>query len=703
MKMNSQQFINRELSWLEFNQRVLGEMIDESLPLLERVKFAAITASNLDEFFMVRVGGLQILQQQQVTTADAAGMTPRQQLDAIGQRTGLMLDQLYACFLDQIEPALGASGIRRMTPDQLSETEQIYLRNLFLDELSAIISPLAIEPSIEPPVTSNKTIQVAVLLADRTNPGGTRMVFIPLAQPVSRFISIPSTKQHCFILAENVVEMFVEHFFPGEEVVHCAPFRILRNADIGIREDLAQDLLVQVEDMVDVRKNAACVRLEVTATADTMLVELLQQFFHVEQENIYRSPGPLDLSAWFSLGGLGGYEDLQYPNWPPQPSPDIDPGRSLFDVIAQRDILLHHPFESFDPVVRLLEEAAEDPGVLAIKQSLYRTSDESPIVRSLIKAAGRGKYVTVIVELKARFDEIRNIEWARDMERAGIQVIYGVKGLKTHAKACMIVRREAQGIRRYLHFGTGNYNEQTARFYCDFSYLTCNEQMGADTAGIFNAITGYTEPPRLQLLSMAPLTLRDRMMEEIERETTTARQGGEASIRAKMNSLVDPKIIKALYQASTAGVKVDLNVRGICCLRPGVEGLSENIRVISVIDRYLEHGRIYSFHGGGEPRLYLSSADWMPRNLNRRIEILVPVVDTTCKEKLSRALDICLADDVKAHRLMPDGSYQRISCRDPDNPHRSQQIFYERAVEEMIGASQSKPTRFEPHRRSDHS
>ena len=703
MKMNSQQFINRELSWLEFNQRVLGEMIDESLPLLERVKFAAITASNLDEFFMVRVGGLQILHQQQVTTADAAGMTPRQQLDAIGQRTGLMLDQLYACFLDQIEPALGVSGIRRMTPDQLSETEQIYLRNLFLDELSAIISPLAIDPSIEPPVTSNKTIQVAVLLADRTNPGGTRMVFIPLAQPVSRFISIPSTKQHCFILAENVVEMFVEHFFPGEEVVHCAPFRILRNADIAIREDLAQDLLVQVEDMVDVRKNAACVRLEVTATADTMLVELLQQFFHVEQENIYRSPGPLDLSAWFSLGGLGGYEDLQYPHWPPQPSPDIDPGRSLFDVIAQRDILLHHPFESFDPVIRLLEEAAEDPGVLAIKQSLYRTSDESPIVRSLIKAAGRGKYVTVIVELKARFDEIRNIEWARDMERAGIQVIYGVKGLKTHAKACMIVRREAQGIRRYLHFGTGNYNEQTARFYCDFSYLTCNEQMGADTAGIFNAITGYTEPPRLQLLSMAPLTLRDRMMEEIERETTTARQGGEASIRAKMNSLVDPKIIKALYQASAAGVKVDLNVRGICCLRPGVEGLSENIRVISVIDRYLEHGRIYSFHGGGEPRLYLSSADWMPRNLNRRIEILVPVVDTTCKEKLFRALDISLADDVKAHRLMPDGSYQRISCRNPDNPHRSQQIFYERAVEEMIGASQSKPTRFEPHRRSDHS
>ena len=703
MKMNSQQFINRELSWLEFNQRVLGEMIDESLPLLERVKFAAITASNLDEFFMVRVGGLQILNQQRVTTADAAGMTPSQQLDAIGQRTGLMLDRLYTCFLEQIEPALGASGIQRMIPGQLSETEQLYLRNLFLDELSAVISPLAIDPSIEPPVTSNKTLQVAVLLADKANPGGTRLVFIPLAKPVSRFIAIPSTDQHCFILAEDVVEMFIEHFFPGEEVIHCTPFRILRNADIAIREDLAQDLLVQVEDMVDVRKNAACVRLEVMATADKMLVELLQQFFHVDQENIYRSPGPLDLSAWFSLGGLGGYEDLHYPSWPPQSSPDIDPGSSLFDVIAQRDILLHHPFESFDPVVRLLEEAAEDPGVLAIKQSLYRTSDESPIVRSLIKAAERGKYVTVIVELKARFDEVRNIEWARDMERAGVQVIYGVKGLKTHAKVCMIVRREAQGIRRYLHFGTGNYNEQTARFYCDFSYLTCNEQMGTDTAGIFNAITGYTEPPRLQLLSMSPLTLRDRMMEEIERETTFARQGGEAIIRAKMNSLVDPEIIKALYQASAAGVKVELNVRGICCLRPGVEGLSENIRVVSVIDRYLEHGRIYSFHGGGEPRLYLSSADWMPRNLNRRIEIMVPVVDAACKEKISRALDTCLADDVKAHQLMSDGSYQRISCLDPDNPRRSQQLFYERAVGEVIDASQSKPTRFEPHRRSDHS
>ena len=703
MKMNSQQFINRELSWLEFNQRVLGEVTDESLPLLERVKFAAITASNLDEFFMVRVGGLQILDQQRVTTTDAAGMTPQQQLEAIGQQTRMMIDSLYTCFLDQIEPALAAARIQRLTPEQLSETDQLYLRNLFLDELSAVVSPLAIDPTIEPPVTSNKTLQVAVLLADKGSPGGTRLVFIPLARPVSRFIVIPSTEQHCFVLVENVVEMFIEHFFPGEEVVHCTSFRILRNADIAIREDLAQDLLVQVEDMIDTRKTAACVRLEVVATADNMLVEQLQQFFRVDEENIYRSPGPLDLSAWFSLGGLGGYEDLQYPSWPPQSSPDIDLGSSLFEVIAQRDILLHHPFESFDPVIRLLEEAAEDPAVLAIKQSLYRTSDESPIVRSLMKAAARGKYVTVIVELKARFDEVRNIEWARDMERAGIQVIYGVKGLKTHAKVCMIVRREAQGIRRYLHFGTGNYNEQTARYYCDFSYFTCDEQLGTDTAGVFNAITGYTEPPRLQLLSMAPLTLRDRMMEEIERETDYARRGGEAIIRAKMNSLVDAKIITALYRASAAGVRVDLNVRGICCLRPGVEGLSENIRVISIIDRYLEHGRIFYFHGGGEPRVYLSSADWMPRNLNRRIEIMVPVADAACQEKLLRALDTCLADDVKAHLLMPDGSYQRIACVDPDNPVRSQQVLYERAVGQVTAASQSKPTRFEPHRRPDHS
>jgi polyphosphate kinase len=703
MKMNSQQFINRELSWLEFNQRVLGEVTDESLPLLERVKFAAITASNLDEFFMVRVGGLQILDQQRVTTTDVAGMTPQQQLEAIGQQTRMMIDSLYTCFLDQIEPALAAARIQRLTPEQLSETDQLYLRNLFLDELSAVVSPLAIDPTIEPPVTSNKTLQVAVLLADKGSPGGTRLVFIPLARPVSRFIVIPSTEQHCFVLVENVVEMFIEHFFPGEEVVHCTSFRILRNADIAIREDLAQDLLVQVEDMIDTRKTAACVRLEVVATADNMLVEQLQQFFQVDEENIYRSPGPLDLSAWFSLGGLGGYEDLQYPSWPPQSSPDIELGGSLFEVIAQRDILLHHPFESFDPVIRLLEEAAEDPAVLAIKQSLYRTSDESPIVRSLMKAATRGKYVTVIVELKARFDEVRNIEWARDMERAGIQVIYGVKGLKTHAKVCMIVRREAQGIRRYLHFGTGNYNEQTARYYCDFSYFTCDEQLGADTAGVFNAITGYTEPPRLQLISMAPLTLRDRMMEEIERETDYARRGGEAIIRAKMNSLVDAKIIKALYRASAAGVRVDLNVRGICCLRPGVEGLSENIRVISIIDRYLEHGRIFYFHGGGEPRVYLSSADWMPRNLNHRIEIMVPVADAACQEKLLRALDTCLADDVKAHLLMPDGSYQRIACVDPDNPVRSQQVLYERAVLQVTDASQSKPTRFEPHRRPDHS
>jgi polyphosphate kinase len=703
MKMNAQQFINRELSWLEFNQRVLGEMTDSSLPLLERVKFAAITASNLDEFFMVRVGGLQILQQQQVTTTDAAGMTPKQQLEAIQLETRQMVDTLYRCFLDQVEPALAEARIRRLTPDQLSDTEQLNLKNFFLEELSAVISPLAIDPSVESPLTGNKILQLAVLLGDKERGDHSRLVFIPLARPVSRFTRIPSTEDHCFILAEDVVQMFVEHFFPGEQVIHSASFRILRNADIEAREDLAHDLLLQMEEMIDARKTAACVRLEVSSSASDVLLERLQDFFQVSEESTYRSPGPLDLSAWFSLGGLRGYEDLQYPSWPPQACPQIDPAKSMFEAIGHRDILLNHPFESFEPVVRLLEEAAEDPGVLAIKQTLYRTSDESPIVKALVKAAERGKYVTVIVELQARFDEARNIEWARDMERAGVQVIYGVKGLKTHAKVCMIVRREPQGIRRYLHFGTGNYNEQTARFYCDVSYFTCDEQLGTDMAGVFNAITGYTEPPTLHRLAMAPLTLRDRIMEEIEQETDAASRGEQAIIRAKMNSLVDPKIIKALYQASAAGVQVELNVRGICCLRPGVEGLSENIRVISIIDRYLEHGRIYYFHAGGEPHVYMASADWMPRNLNRRIELLIPVMDPGCQEKLVHALETCFSDDVKSHQLMPDGNYRRIATRDPDNPVRCQQVLYERAVEQVSLAEQSKPTRFEPHRRPDRS
>ncbi len=384
MKMNTQQFINRELSWLEFNQRVLGEMTDGSLPLLERVKFAAITASNLDEFFMVRVGGLQILQQQQVTTTDAAGMTPKQQLEAIQLETRQTVDALYRCFLDQVEPALAEARIRRLTPDQLSHTEQLSLKNFFLEELSAVISPLAIDPSVESPLTGNKVLQLAVLLGNKESGDSNRLVFIPLARPVSRFIRIPSTEDHCFILAEDVVQMFVEHFFPGEQVIHSASFRILRNADIEAREDLAHDLLLQMEEMIDARRTAACVRLEVSSSTSDALVKRLQDFFQVSEESTYRCPGPLDLSAWFSLGGLRGYEDLQYPSWPPQACPQIDPGKSMFEAIGHRDILLNHPFESFEPVVRLLEEAAEDPGVLAIKQTLYRTSDESPIVKALI-------------------------------------------------------------------------------------------------------------------------------------------------------------------------------------------------------------------------------------------------------------------------------------------------------------------------------
>ena len=697
--MNSHHFINRELSWLEFNQRVLGEMTDPSLPLFERVKFASITASNMDEFFMVRVGGLQILDQHQVISTDAAGMTPQQQLVAIREQTRRISDVLYDCFLEQIEPALAAAQIPRMTPSQLTESQQLALKQMVVEEFSAILSPLAIDQSIEPPNISNKTLHIAVLIADKAHPDSGRLVFIPLAKPISRFIKIPSSGQHAFILVEDVIEMFVEQFFPTAQVIHSTTFRILRNADIAIREDLAHDLLLQMENMIDVRKTAACVRLEVSSNSSHQLVQMLQKFFAVDELNTYRSPGPLDLSAWFSLTGLGGHEDLNYPVWPPQASPDIDLSESLFETIARRDVLLVHPYESFEPVIRLLEEAASDPDVLAIKQTLYRTSQQSPIVAALVEAAERGKYVTVIVELKARFDEARNIEWARDMERAGVQVLYGVKGLKTHAKACMIVRREPQGIRRYLHFGTGNYNEQTARFYCDVSYFTCNEQLGSDVAGIFNAITGYTEPPRLEHIAMAPLTLRERLLEEIEAETERAGQGQDAIIRAKMNALVDPLIISALYKASAAGVQIDLNVRGICCLRAGVEGLSENIRVISIVDRYLEHSRIYYFHGTGEPHVFLSSADWMPRNLNRRVELLVPVNDPACQDKLIEILETCLADDVKSHQLMPDGSYDRIKTLDPDNPVRCQQLIYERATEQLIAAEQSKPTRFEPHRR----
>jgi len=494
--------------------------------------------------------------------------------------------------------------------------------------------------------------------------------------------------------------MFIERFFPGWTVTENAVFRITRNADLSVREDMAGDLLAEMKEVLDARKESSCVRLEIEKGASKTLLKFLTKALNVTEaaRDCFFIPGPLDLSGFRKLASLEEFPGLRYEPWPPVHSPDIDRRNSIFNELSNRSIFLYHPFDSFEPAIRLVQEAAADPDVLAIKQILYRTSPDSPIIEALRQAAENGKYVTAIVELKARFDEARNIEWARELEHAGVQVIYGVKGLKTHAKLCIVVRREAQGVTRYLHFGTGNYNEITARLYTDASFFSVDPDLANDASSLINAITGYSQPQGLVKLEAAPTGLRRRFLELIASETERKRQGQKALIMAKMNSLVDTRIIQALYEASQAGVKILLNVRGICCLRPGIKGLSENITVVSIVDRFLEHSRIYYFHQGGEPKVFISSADWMPRNLDRRVELLVPIDDLTCQKRVINILDVCFKDNVKARRLLPDGHYERIAPPPGKKAIRSQEVLYQQALEEARQVQATSRTVFQPFR-----
>lgn len=697
MSNKNNKFVNRELSWLEFNQRVLDEANDKSIPLLERLKFLAITDSNLDEFFMVRVGGLQLVKERNVTKTDPAGMTPAEQLTAIGQRARQMTADQYSCFTADIEPALAEQGIRRLRRDDMSERQAQAAAQVFLNDIYPILSPIATTSADDFPRLVNHTLNACVRLAPASGDTEHRFAVIPFGVSARRFVTLYSEGGYAYTLLEDAVDMFVEKFFPGEEVEECVPFRITRNADIAVRDDTASDLLADMQDLLDARKSSDCVRLQIDGGVSGETLAFLQNALDVPGEHVSKLPGPLALSDFMQLSELNGFDHLKYKPWRPQPSPDIDPSASMFDVIAQRDVLLCHPYDSFDPVVRLIDEAANDPDVLAIKQTLYRTSRNSPVVAALARAAERGKYVTAIVELKARFDEARNIEWARHLEQADVQVIYGVKGLKTHAKVCLIVRREPHGIRRYMHFGTGNYNEATARIYSDISLLTCDDDLGSDATSFFNAITGYSQPKRYRKLAAAPVGLRDRLLEMIEAETKRKQQGQKAHIVAKINSLADPLIIKALYAASQAGVSIKLNIRGICCLRPGVPGLSENIEAVSIIDRFLEHARIFYFYHGGDDRVFISSADWMPRNLDRRVELLTPVEDTACRRRLIEILDMYFQDNRKARKLLADGSYEKPQDVGSDSVS-SQEVLYRKAREAVKAAKQSQTTMFEPHR-----
>lgn len=691
-------FINRELTWLEFNQRVLDEARNENNPLLERIKFLAITASNLDEFFMVRVGGLQMLKARGSRRKDPAGLTPQAQLEGVEKRVHRMVDDQQATYLVDLESELASHGLRRLRMENLSERQHWFAEQYFENEVFPILSPMAMESGRDVSLIRGRVLHLAVRLRPE---GGRaeaqRLALIPLGSGVTRMISLPAVDGHDFLLIEDMVSHFAQRFFEGFQVLEAVPFRITRNADMSLREDLAMDLLAGMEGVLDERITSDCVRLDLGKTATRVLEKQLQKLLQVDPRFVYRCAAPIHLGDWMELAFISGFDDMKARPWPPVASAQIDPGKSLFENIRERDILLNHPYEQFDPVLRLMQEAAEDPDVVAIKQILYRTSKKSPVVQALIRAAERGKNVTVLVELKARFDEQRNMEWAREMELAGVQVIYGLKGLKTHAKICLIVRREAEGLKRYMHFGTGNYNEVTAQIYSDISYLTCHPDLARDASTFFNTITGFSQPQTYQRLEAAPLTLRDRVLAMIHREAEAARQGQAARIVAKVNSLADPGVIEALYEASAAGVKIQLNVRGICCLVPGLAGLSENIEVISIVDRFLEHARIFFFQNGGKESVWISSADWMPRNLIRRVELLVPILDNSARKRLLTILEAYFEDDHNAWVLQSDGHYlRRTPTRTRRKPQRSQQRLYQEACAGLEKAKRRRPVMFEP-------
>ncbi|MCA8997524.1 MAG: polyphosphate kinase 1 [Planctomycetaceae bacterium] len=698
-------FFDRELSWLEFNQRVLDEAFDVEVPLLERLKFLAISASNLDEFFRVRMGALTVLVEAGAGCTAPSGLTPSAQLNAARQRISRMITDQYRCFNESLTPQLEANGMTRLLPGQLNSIQRSMVRQVFEQEIYSTLTPMAVSDDLHFPLLSKQLLATCVRLGpeDWGDPDSgemppIRFLVIPGGLGLSRFISVPSEKGLMYMLLEDIIEMFISEFCPGEEVEECVPFRVTRNAEIEVQELTPHGLADNMAEVLLARTTADCIRLELPDDCSDEVERLLRKHLQVDDEQVYKVSGPLDLSGFMELATRRGFEQLKYEPWPPVQPPDVPAEELMFDIVSSRDVLLIHPYDSFDPVVRLVEEAADDPDVMAIKQTLYRISRDSAIVKALKRAVDNGKHVTVLLELKARFDEERNLKQARELEAIGAQVIHGVKGLKTHAKLTIVVRREPHGIQRYLHFGTGNYNESTARLYSDISLLTCDEDLGMDALAFFNAVSGYSQPPySYRKLEAAPLRLRDTLREMIEGEANRARDGEEARILVKLNAVTDPALIEALYDASQAGVQIDMNIRGICCLKPGVKGLSENIRVVSIVDRFLEHARIVYFHHGGDPKLFISSADWMQRNLDHRKELLVPVEDGASQEKLLECLETYFQDNTKSSELQRDGSYFRLTGKGAE-PFRSQEDLYRRSREAVRRSERHRRTQFEPHR-----
>ena len=690
-------YLNRELSWVEFNQRVLNEALRDDLPLLERVKFLAITASNLDEFFQVRIGGLMLLRRSGRKTPDASGLTPAKNLAALRQRILKMSADQYRLLSDTIVPALIKAGIHPLQPQDLSVAQAAQVAATFEDSIFPLLTPLAIEPNGAPPAVPALQVIVACRLLDPETQK-VRQTLIPIPEILGRRVSVANEGEgHHFILIEDLVAMHAGQLFPGETVTATTAFRVTRNGDIAVQEEDAIDLAGEMEDVLSARRFADTVRLELRSDAPRDLIRIIQNVTGATPQEVYRVDGPPGLASFMELAFLSGFDHLRDTDWPAQNSPAITPGSSMFETIASHDVLLFHPYESFEPVLRLIEEAAEDPDVIAIKQVLYRTARKSRIIDALIKAAENGKHVTALVELKARFDEARNLDRADELQRAGAQIVYGVKGLKTHAKICLIVRRESGHLRRYVHLGTGNYNETTSKLYTDLSYLTCKPEYGNDASLFFNAVTGRSKLLRFQRLIPAPTAMKPSLLDLIAGEAERAKQGLPARIIAKVNSLQDPDIINALYKASQAGVEIRLNVRGICCLKPGDPKYSKNIEVVSVIDRFLEHARLFYFHQGGDAEVYISSADWMTRNLEKRVELMIPIEEAPLKRRLVRILEAYFQDNTQASRLMPDGSSQRIVRAKGQKAFRVQDYFYQQAKKSAKAREHERAMTFEPH------
>ena len=678
----NERFTNRELSWLAFNKRVLSEAKDNHLPLMERLKFLSITASNLDEFFMVRVASLKDQVNAGYTKKDIAGMTSKEQIDAILKETHKFTTAQYNTYNRYFLPSLKKNGLKIVTEfEKLTEEQADYVDNYFQKEVFPVLTPMAVDSSRPFPLIRNRSLNIGALLMDKKKKGTIDFATVQVPSVLPRVVTIPTDGDNCttVILLEQIIEKNIQKLFLNYRVLCQAPFRVMRNADLSIDEDEAADLLIEIEKQLKKRQWGEAIRLEVEDNIDKRLLKTLRKEFDLSEDAIFKINGPLDLTFLMKVYDIEGFDHLKEPKYIPQQPKMLDASRDLFEQIREHDILLHHPYETFDPVVNFVKKAASDPNVLAIKQTLYRVSSHSPIIASLAQAAENGKQVSVLVELKARFDEENNIVWAKKLEKAGCHVIYGLVGLKTHSKITLVVRKEEDEIRRYVHLGTGNYNDSTAKLYTDMGMFTSKTRYGEDATAVFNMLSGYSEPLVWNKLSLAPLWLRGKFLSLIEREKEHAKNGRPARIIAKMNSLCDPGIIEALYDASEAGVEIDLIVRGICCLRAGIKGLSEHIRVRSIVGTFLEHSRIFYFENNGNAEYYMGSADWMPRNLDKRVEILFPIEDPILQEEIYHILHIQLSDTKKAHLLMPDGHYVKVDQRGK-TPLNSQLYFCEEAM-----------------------